>query len=508
MRAVRLLVVVATLLGAARARAETAQAAPTVTVASKKFTESVILGEIARQLAAQAGADAQHRAELGGTRVLWNALRSGDIDIYPDYTGTLIVEILADDAIGSLDDLRAALVERGVGMTDPLGFNNTYALGMLAERAKELGIARISDLRTHPELVLGFSNEFMDRRDGWPGLRAAYGLTNVNARGLDHDVAYEALATGSVDAIDLYATDAKIRKYDLTVLDDDRGYFPRYDAVILYRADLAARAPAVVANLQRLAGKIPAQAMIALNARVEEDRESEARVAADFLAESFGMTVAVRERSTFDLILTYTREHLALVGWSMLAALIVALPLGIAAAAWPRFGQGILAVVGIIQTIPALALLVLLMKPLTLVGLSGIGDTPAIVALFLYSLLPIVRNTHAGLRGITPQLRESAEALGLARRVILWRIELPLASPTILAGIKTAAVINVGFATLGALIGAGGYGQPILTGIRLQDYGLIMQGAVPAAALALIVQAAFEVAERFIVPKGLRLARP
>ena len=130
---------------------------------------------------------------------------------------------------------------------------------------------------------------------------------------------------------------------------------------------------------------------------------------------------------------------------------------------------------------------------------------PQLSALFLYSLLPIVRNTYTGLRDIPPPVRESAEALGLPPGARLRLVELPMASREILAGIKTSAVINVGTATLGALIGAGGYGQPILTGIRLDDVGLILQGAIPAALLALLVQGVFDLAELVVVPKGLRL---
>ena len=144
-----------------------------------------------------------------------------------------------------------------------------------------------------------------------------------------------------------------------------------------------------------------------------------------------------------------------------------------------RLGQVILASAGILQTIPSLALLVFM------IPLLGIGGPPAVVALFLYSLLPIIRNTHAGLSDIPMAIRESAEAIGLPPAARLRRIDLPIASRSILAGIKTSAVINVGTATLGALIGAGGFGQPILTGIRLDDTALILQGAVPAAVLAL-----------------------
>jgi osmoprotectant transport system permease protein len=152
-----------------------------------------------------------------------------------------------------------------------------------------------------------------------------------------------------------------------------------------------------------------------------------------------------------------------------------------------------------LQTLPALALLVFM------IPLLGIGPGPAIAALFLYSLLPIMRNTYTGLTGIPNSLLESADALGLPSAARLRRVELPLAATSIMAGIKTAAVINIGTATLGALIGAGGYGQPILTGIRLDDTALILEGAIPAALLALIAQALLDGVEHWLVPRGMRV---
>lgn len=474
-------------------------AAPEVVVGSKKFTESVILGEVARQLVAAAGVEARHRSELGGTRVLWNALLAGDVDVYPEYTGTLVQEILAAEA-ATAAGLDSLLARQGVRMTPPLGFNNTYALGMRAAQAERLGIRTISDLRQHPALRLGFSNEFMDRADGWPGLRGHYALPHADVRGLDHDLAYRGLAGGTLDVTDLYATDAEIAAYDLRVLEDDRGFFPDYHAVLLYRADLAARAPGAVAALHRLAGRISDEAMIRMNARARLDGQPERGVAAGFLREAFGQAgpAGPAGATWVRRVAQRTREHLTLVLVSLLAAIVVALPLGVVAARRPRTGQVILGVVGVLYTIPSLALLVFM------IPLLGIGGPPAVVALFLYSLLPIVRNTHAGLRGIPPELLASADALGLPPGARLRRVELPLALPSILAGIKTSAVINIGTATLGALIGAGGYGQPILTGIRLADTSLILEGAVPAALLALAAQGLFDLVERFAVSPGLR----
>jgi osmoprotectant transport system permease protein len=477
-----------------------------ISVGSKVFTESVILGEIVTQLAADAGADATHHAQLGGTQVVWKALLAGEIDVYPEYTGTIAQEILglAGGAAADEDSLRRALAERHVIMSAPLGFNDTYAIGMKAATAERLKIARLSDLAAHPELNLGFSSEFMDRADGWPALRDAYGLAALaNVRGLDHDLAYRALDSGSIDATDLYSTDAEIRYYGLRVLEDDRHHFPAYQAVLLLRDDLAKRAPRAVAALGRLHGAIDEQAMIDLNARAKIDKMPERRVAEDFLAQKLGVTGQPRRASASNgmlaRLLGNTRDHMVLVGLSLAAAILLAVPLGIFAARRPRAGQLILGVVGVVQTIPSLALLVFM------IPFFGIGAPPAVIALFLYSLLPIVRNTCTGLRDIPPSLVEAAAAIGLRPGPRLRLVELPMASRAILAGIKTSAVINVGTATLGALIGAGGYGQPIMTGIRLDNVGLILEGAVPAAVLALAAQGVFEVLERVLVPRGLRL---
>lgn len=471
-----------------------------IVIGSKNFTEAVVLGELMRGLGASTGTDTIHRRALGGTRLVFNALESGELDAYPEYTGTLTHEILADPEIRTEAALQERLAERGLRMSRPLGFHNNYALGMRRERARALGIRRVSDLQAHPQLALRFGNEFMDRSDGWPGLRAHYGLPHTDVRGVEHDLAYRGLEAGNVDVTDLYTTDAEIAYYDLLALEDDRTYFPSYEAVIVYRADLEERAPEVVTALRQLEGRIDEPTMVAMNARAKLDGDSELEVAADFLRDSLGLVVDVRAETRSQRLLRYTLEHLVLVGVSLSLAVLVAVPLGMLAARHARLGQGVLAVVGVAQTIPALAMLVFM------IPLLGIGAGPALVALFLYSLLPIVRNTHAGLTGIPRSLQESAEALGLPPLARLRWIEAPLAAPSILAGIKTAAVINVGAATLGALIGAGGYGQPILTGIRLDDTGLILEGAVPAALMAIAIQWIFERSESAVVPRGVRLS--
>ena len=478
---------------------EYSAAEESIVVGSKKFTENVILGEIVTLLARDQGLQASHRRELGGTRVLWSALWSGEIDIYPEYTGTIIEEILHTLNLPENTLLDSVLSGYGIAQTPPLGFNNTYAIGMRRDVAEDLGIRTISDLRRYPDLKIGFTNEFLDRKDGWPGLRRHYNLPQQDVRGLDHDLAYRGLVSGAVQIVDMYSTDAEIAQYDLIKLDDDTGYFPVYDAVLLYRLDLGGRAPKFVEQLRLLAGKITEDDMIAMNARAKIHRVPETQIAADFLSKQMGRTINSTVAGFWSRLIHTTRDHITLVLVSLTAAILFAVPLGIVAAKCERIGRMILGIAGVIQTIPSLALLVFM------IPLLGIGGPPAVVALFLYSLLPIVRNTYSGLQDIPSSIRESAVALGLPAGTRLRRIELPLASRSILAGIKTSAVINVGTATLGALIGAGGYGQPILTGIRLDDTALILEGAVPAALLALLVQGIFDWSDRLLVPRGLRL---
>ncbi len=425
----------------------------------------------------------------------------GDVDVYCEYTGTLTSDILSGEAVRE-EDLPAVLERHGLRMSRPLGFNNTYALGMKRTRAEALGIRTISDLHHHPELRLVLSNPFLNRTDGWPGVKQAYDLPFATPRGVDHDYAYQALDAGTADVIDLYATDANIRGSDLRVLVDDKHFFPSYQAVLVYRADLAERAPEVVAALRKLEGRIDEPTMTALNARVDLDHVSEAETAAAFLRERLGLDVTVVPESPADRLLEYTREHLLLVVVSLTLAILLALPLGVVAARRPALGHVILTVVGVVQTIPGLAFLALLV-----LVTRQLGEVPVIIALTCYALLPIVRNTYAGLHDIPLALRESAAALGLSTWAQLRLVELPLAARSILAGVKTAAVINVGYATLGALLGAGGYGTPILAGLNKRNPALILEGAIPAVVLALAVQGLFDLAERWLVSPGLRAAK-
>jgi osmoprotectant transport system permease protein len=486
--------------------------AASLNVGSKRFTESYILGEIIKQTAAAAGeATVVHQQGLGNTAIVLSALTSGNIDVYPEYTGTIAKEILKLDKVPTLAELNTALAAQGLAVGVPLGFNNTYALALRADDARAKGITRLSDLRAHPELRLGLSQEFIGRADGWPGLKQTYDLPFATPRGLDHGLAYEAIAQKQVDVIDIYSTDAKIDKYGLTVLADDRHYFPPYDAVLLYRADLPQRLPKSWKALTRLQGSIDDASMRRMNAAAELEGKDFASIAANFIAQHAGAAATPvapgvsRGAGGFWQKLfgpdfgRLTLEHLGLVFLSLAASIVVGIPLGIVAARRPATQGWILGATGVVQTIPSLALLAVLI-PVT----GRIGIVPAFIALALYALLPIVRNTHTALAQISRGMKDAALSLGMQQGTILRKIELPLAAQTIMAGVKTSAVINVGTATIAAFIGAGGYGERIVTGLALNDHAMLLAGAIPAAVLALVIEGGFRAGERWVVPEGLR----
>jgi osmoprotectant transport system permease protein len=476
-----------------------------LTVGSKRFTESYILGEIIRQTAAATEeAKATHKKGLGNTGIVFSALKSGSIDVYPEYVGTLDKEILKNKAPADIATLNQQLAASGLGIAVPLGFNDTYALAMREEKAEKLGIRTLSDLTKHPELKLALSQEFLGRADGWAGLQKAYGLPFATPRGIDHGLSYEAMAQGQIDITDIYTTDAKIDRYKLRVLTDDRKFFPSYEAVLLYRLDLPKRLPKTWVALQELKGKISEKQMIAMNAEAELEGKSFATIAARFLNKATNTPTAADEQQPFlsklfgDDFWKLTTEHIMLVSISLAFGVLVGVPLGIWAVRVPQAAQPILSMVGVIQTIPSLALLAFL------IPLFQIGTPSALVALFLYALLPIVRNTYTGLSDIPSSLKESALALGLPSLARLRLVELPLAARTILAGIKTSAIINVGTATIAAFIGAGGYGERIASGLALNDNATLLAGAIPAAGLALLVQFGFDLLDRWLIPAGLQ----
>jgi osmoprotectant transport system permease protein len=483
----------ATLLGCVLA-AHAADDPGRLRVGSKRFTESYILAQLLAQSAAPHLAEPPEvKQGLGNTAIVYEALRSGSIDLYPEYAGTVSLEILKSPKPLALQEMNQALAPLGLGAAIRLGFNDGYALAMREADAQRLGIRTLSDLAKHPELKLGLSNEFIGRGDGWPGLAQRYGFRQQPA-GLDHGLAYDAIAARQIDVMDIYTTDAKIAHLHLAVLQDDLGYFPRYDALVLYRLDVPQRFAQAWAAMRRLEGTIDEKTMIAMNARAELDGAAFDAIARDQLAGA-GKGPVARNGFVAKLfgpdLARLTAQHLALVGISVAIAALVAVPLGLWVFALPRARSVLLGLAGLLQTVPSLALLAIL---IALVG--AIGATPAVIALTLYALLPIMRNTVTGLAEVPQGLRDAASALGMTRVQRLRLVELPLAWPTILAGIRIAAAIAIGTATIAAFVGAGGYGERIVTGLAINDRDLLLAGALPAAALALLSELVFEVIAR------------
>ena len=479
-----------------------------IVIGSKNFTEGYLLAEIMAQALEADGLTVERRFGFGGTKICYEALRVGEIDLYPEYTGTL-TQVIFTDIAGNDSALAAALVDNGLRILPSFGFNNTYALAMNERQAAALGISRISDLAQHDTLRAGFSHEFMNRPDGWPGLVQTYGLA-ITAKGIEHGLAYQAITSGNIELTDAYSTDGELTRYGLRVLADDLEFFPRYLAVPLAQATLDARAVLV---LERLAGTLSDETMRRWNARIVVDGISIENVATEFLATvdvKFSQAAApgaqvdrARANATTAVLSRLTRNlrrHLELTFGALLLACIVAISLAMAVHRSATGSRVVLYLAGLIQTIPSIALLALM------IPLLGVGVVPALTALFLYSLLPILRNALTALTTVDPVYREVARAMGLTRRQQLRYVLMPLSAPHILAGIRTAAVISIGTATLAAFIGAGGLGEPIVTGLALNNTGLILQGAIPAAALAVVTELAFSLLERRLIPAHLRAA--
>lgn len=497
-------------------------AADRVVVGSKNFEESRLLGEIfAQLLESRTDLEVERRLGLAGTQVCFEALKTGAIDVYPEYTGTGLVSILAEPAEGgparTLNRVRSEFLSRwDLWWIAPLGFENSFEVAVPKELAERERLKTISDLaRISKRLRGGFGHEFVGREDGLLGLKRVYGLDFASIQPLQHALKYQAAGARQVDAIDVYTTDARLITHKLVVLEDDRGFFPPYEAAALVRGETLRKHPEVGATLGLLAGAFDEETMRAFNLRLQEGKEDEAIVARDALR-SMGLVKGVErderkaasaptlthylwdERSA---LLRRTLEHLSLSALALLAGIVVAVPLGLWLERHRRGAEPTIRLLGMTQTIPSLALLAFFIPFL------GVGTLPAIVALWIYSLFPIVRNTYTGVRDADPRAVEAATALGMTPGQILREVRLPLAAPVLMAGIRTAAVLTVGTATLAAFIGAGGLGEPIVTGLQLANAAMILSGAIPAAILALLVDGLLGWVERALRPAGLQARR-
>lgn len=470
--------------------------AQTIRVGAKHFNEGYILSEIISQLLESEGYKVDRVFNLGGTLVCFNALKNGAIDIYPEYSGTLSEEILKSNEKLSLEQINTELKNKyNLEISTPYGFNNTYALTVTKETSEKYKIKNISDLKNQRDLSFALSYEFLKRKDGWENLASLYFLPQKPV-GIEHGLAYNALVENKIQLTDAYSTDGEIPKYNLIVLDDDKNFFPKYLAVSFFNSSLDEKAKNTI---KKLTSQITEQEMQNMNSKALYEKKSFHDIANEFLTRKNLVSFETQQHSesAFNEILIKTLVHLKLTVIALLLAIAAAVPLGIFIYYYPSISRPVLYFTGLLQTIPSIALLALM------IPLFGIGVVPAISALFLYGLLPILRNTATGLFAVDPVLKKVASGIGLTKWKKLRYVELPLAMPSVFAGIKTAAVINIGTATLAAFIGAGGLGEFIVTGLALNSTELILKGAIPAALLAVIVEFIFELLEKIFIPKHL-----
>jgi osmoprotectant transport system permease protein len=293
----------------------------------------------------------------------------------------------------------------------------------------------------------------------------------------------------------VYSTDGEILRSGLMLLRDDLGYFPQYRAAFLARRDLP---PEVAGILEQMSGRINNERMQRLNLEVLDPSVSFAEVASAFLLEEGLVESATDVPAFMPRLWRNTKQHLKLTGIALALAIFAGVGIAATVHRYSRAANSFLYFTGLLQTVPSIALLALL------IPWFGIGQTPAIIALFLYSLLPIARGTITALLAIPPGYRQVAAAMAMTRRQETRYVLMPLAMPHVIAGIRTAAVISIGTATLAAFIGAGGLGDPIVTGLALNDSSMILEGALPAAGLAILTELAFTGLERWLVPPHMR----
>jgi osmoprotectant transport system permease protein len=488
-----------------------------IVVGSKNFAENRLLAEIfARLLEDRTELTVERSLNLAGTQVCFEALRTGAIDVYPEYTGTGLVTMLRGSPLGdaseTLNLVRTEFLRRyDLRWLPPLGFENAYELAVPTELAEQHRLRTISDLAAvAPRLRAGLGYEFIEREDGLRGLEKSYGLRFDAVLAMQQALKYQAVAAREVDCIDVYTTDGRLLVHELTVLEDDRGFFPPYQAAPLVRGAALREHPEIGIVLSLLGDAIDEEAMRGLNLRVQERGEPVERVAQEALEELGLVGVrSVDELSTKEVsFLGYlwsqrgalgrrTLEHLVLTASALILGVLVAVPLGLLLERRRGAAEGIIRAMAVTQTIPSIALLAFM------IPLLGVGTLPAIVALWLYSIFPILRNTYTGVRDAAPEAAAAASALGMTGSQVLNRVRLPLAVPVILAGVRTSAVLTVGTATLAAFIGAGGLGVPIVAGLQLADTTRILSGALPAAVLAVLVDRSLAGVERALRPPGV-----
>ena len=503
-------------------------------IGSKIFTENILLGElIALILEQNHGFKIKRKFNMGGTKLVFDALKAGSIDIYPEYTGTGYAMILKESQKLSPDETylfvkKEFLKRHQLVWSPPLGFENTYILAVRKSDSRFQKINSTSELEGLDfPLQLASEHEFTERKDGWRLFSKNYklNLKNNQILSMSASLMYSAIHNKKVDIIMAYSTDGRIKAYQLKTLKDDKKFFPSYLASYLTRQKLLNSHPEIKSIFQALENQISAEEMTALNNEVDQLKRGVSQTAQAFLLKK-GILKTENENwkpSAFTdqksnpleekeslasyyfqkraYLLKIFKEHLSLVFTALMLALFVSLPLSIWAVYNSKIEKALFFLINTLQTIPSIALLG------ALIPFLGIGFAPAITALFIYSLLPLIRNSFEGIKNIDNSYIEISAGLGLTKWQILRFVQIPLALPVIIAGVRTSVVLLVGTATLAAFIGAGGLGDPIFRGIATLDSRLIFMGAIPSCALAVLLDKALNLLEKALVSKGLQKKR-
>lgn len=488
--------------------------AESLTIAGKTFTEQEVLVDLLTWVLKEErpGLTVHKRKNLGGTSVTFEAVRSGDIDMYVEYSGTAYYSIFKQTEKLSKKQIHEYLIERldkeNLHWSTPLGFNNTYAI-LVKDNDKNKDIHKVSDLKElAPDLIIGTDPEATSRPDGYEAFTQTYQLDFKSQKMMNSGLLYKSTDNDKVDVIIGYSTDGRILVTGLKVLEDDLGFFADYSASVLINKDTLKKHPWIKRALAKLHHQIDDQTMQALNARVDFEKMDSVTVTKKFAADKGWITpkgpVIVKRQSFLDFIvskkdflLVKLYEHLLLTFWAFLLVTVIGVSLGVLSYYKTRVQKVVFLAVNLCQTVPSLALFGML------IPLLGIGIKPSLVALVLYALLPIVRNTYTGLCEVEPSILETCEILGMNKRQILFKVLLPMSLVTISAGLRTSLVIIVGTATIASFIGAGGLGDPIFQGITSLNNRLILLGAIPAALLAILLDFLLHYSTRFLLSPGL-----
>lgn len=462
----------------------------TIKIGGKVFTEQNILVDLLKIYLEDKGYKIQTQKNLGGTFVAYEALKNGNLDMYVEYSGTSYHSIFKQKDILSEKEthqwLKTAFAREKIYLFKGLGFSNSYAL-LVPDSSKHKTIKDLID--NSKNLSIGFEHEFLTRPDGYDNLLEAYGLKFKNTKTMNVGLMYEALKTQQLNVGVGYTTDGRNKAYNLKVLEDNLNYFPKYKAEIIARQDVLNSHENLQSELMALTGQINHEDMTQMNYEVDALKKSSNLVARNFLYEknliSFSSSKVSKgflglKSHEIRLVKNKLLEHIRICLIALAVSLVLGFSLGTLAFEYKPLKSIVFTFVNLMQTIPSLALFGFL------IPFMGIGFYPAMAALVLYSILPLVHNVYIGLSEVDQDIIESCQAIGMSRKQILTQVRIPMAMPTLGAGLRTCTVIIIGTATVAAFIGAGGLGELIFQGISSLNHRMILLGAVPAALLALL----------------------